>query len=168
MFNSRAFSIQKDPKVFSSSTEKDSLCFQLYNELQIQARLYNRIHQSYFIPSIVTAAISVIVISLYTCIRLHSVIPMPGFAFFPLLSTDGFSVIFVLRIASIVYRKSHKIVCVVVKSANQSRKTWFRKKTNSLEMLKIRFGSANFIDETTPLVILDFAFTQTVSLMLLT
>lgn len=155
-------------KVFRSQNDKDKIIFKLYNEFLITVKLYNRVFQAVFLPTLIATAIFVIIICLYTCIRLHGVIPMPGFAFFPLLSSDGFSVIFITRIASLVYIQSQRFVSEVRKSGKYSRRSWFRKKALSVDELKICFGSANFIDEMTPLVFLDFAFEKTVSLMLLT
>ncbi|OXA57584.1 hypothetical protein Fcan01_08307 [Folsomia candida] len=155
-------------RIFRTQDSKDQVVFRLYREFQIVVKFYNKVFQTVFIPTLVATAIFVIIICLYTCIKLHKVIPMPGFAFFPLLSTDGFSVIFISRIASIVYIKSRFFVTMVQNSSKNSRRTWFRKNAASLDKLKIRFGSGNFIDEMTPLVFLDFSFSQTVSLMLLT
>lgn len=92
-------------RIFRTQDSKDQVVFRLYREFQIVVKFYNKVFQTVFIPTLVATAIFVIIICLYTCIKLHKVIPMPGFAFFPLLSTDGFSVIFISRIASIVYIK---------------------------------------------------------------
>jgi len=114
-------------------------------------------------------ALFVIIVCLYVCVRLHQVIPMPGFAFFPLLSMDGFSVIYIIKIAAGVFVQSTNFVTTVRKSKQDyGRKTMYKKQVRSLDLIKIYFSKTNFVDKKTPLVFLDFAFAHTVSLMLLT
>ncbi len=67
-----------------------------------------------FIPAQITAGCLVIIIGLYTCLKLHSQVPMPGFAFFPLLSADGFAIIFISQVAAGVYTRSRNFVNVAL------------------------------------------------------
>lgn len=110
----------------------------------------------------------VIIIGLYTCIKLHSQVPMPGFAFFPLLSLDGFAMIFISQVAAGVLTRSKSFVEGTRKSKSYRRRSWFRKMARASYLIKIRFGSTNFIDKMTPLVYMNFCLTQTVSLIILT
>jgi hypothetical protein len=88
-------------------------------------------------------------------------------AFFPLLSLDGFAMIFISQVAAGVCQNSRAFVNAARKSRSYKRKTWFRKTAMSTSLIKIRFGSTNYIDNMTPLVYTNFCLTQTVSLVLL-
>lgn len=142
--------------------------FRVYHHIQLLAKLYNFCLQSVFIPTQMTAACLVIIIGLYTCIKLHSEIPMPGLAFFPLLALDELSMILISQSAADVYTRSH----IFVRDAPKWGKTLGRgefitKIMKATKVIKIRFGSTNYIDKMTPLVYLNFCLTQTVSLVLL-
>jgi hypothetical protein len=58
--------------------------------------MYNDVLQNFFISAVVAIAICSYKIGLFTCIRLNRRIPMPGFAFFPLIICDGLAMIFTI------------------------------------------------------------------------
>lgn len=93
---------------------------------------------------------------------------MPGLAFFPLLATDGFSVIFIVKVAAGVLSQSNKFLESAKNNWMFSSDSLFKKVANSLAKVKVRFGSTNFIDKLTPFIFIDFCLTNTVNLMLIT
>lgn len=166
--NFSVFHCHPGTPTFVSTAAKDRFCFHVYQHLRILGKLYNFCLQSIFIPTQISAACMVIIIGLYTCIKLHSQVPMPGFAFFPLLSLDGFAMIFISQVAAGVLTRSKSFVEGTRKSKSYRRRSWFRKMARASYLIKIRFGSTNFIDKMTPLVYMNFCLTQTVSLIILT
>ncbi|OXA62350.1 hypothetical protein Fcan01_00835 [Folsomia candida] len=146
---------------------QDGFCFRVYQHLRVLGKLFNFCLQSVFIPTQITAGCMVLIIGLYTCVKLHAQIAMPGFAFFPLISCDGLAIIFITQVAAGVYTSSSKLVKKARRSRRYGRNAWFRKMVRATHFIKIRFGSTNFIDQMTPLVYLNFCLTQTVSLVLL-
>lgn len=142
--------------------------FYLYRQIFLLNRKYDSVLQSVFLPSIITAACSCIIIAMYACLKLHRMIPMPGLAFFPLLATDGFSVIFIVQVAAGVLSQSTTFLQSVNNDSKFSNRSLFKKVAKSLGEIKVRFGSTNFIDKLTPFTFINFCFTNTVNLMLLT
>ena len=63
--------------------------FQFYKQVQILGIIYNERNQTVMIPTTIMATWFVMMICLYTCVKLHEVIDMPGFAFFPTILFDG-------------------------------------------------------------------------------
>lgn len=135
-----------------------------YRQLQLIETQMNVTFRALFIPGGFTTASVIVIFSLYVCIKMHSAIRMPGFAFYPTLLIDAMLVIGVdFASAGGVYSKSKRFVTICRKW--NSRKA-LRLEGKSLQPLKIRFGM-NFIDELTSLTILDFCLSQTVSLLLI-
>lgn len=142
--------------------------FFLYRQVHLLNKKYDRCLQAIFYPSIIFTACSAIIISLYACLKLHRQIPMPGLLFFPLLACDGFSVIFIVKVAAGVLNRSNRFLASARNNYMFSRQTLFKKIARSLGRIKIRFGSTNFIDQLTPFIFIDFCLTNTVNLMLIT
>lgn len=149
----------------NSWLEEDLL--ETYNTIRLLGILYNFCLQAVYIPTQVSAACSVIIIGLYTSVKLHSAIPMPGFAFFPLLAMDGFAMIFITRVGSEVVTCSKRFVQATRSCGEYGRSKEFRKRVAALDVIKVKFGGSNYIDSLTPLVLLHFCITETVSLILL-
>jgi len=151
-----------------SSTELkyNVILFRLYREVHILVKLYNGIFQTLYTPSVVAVALGELVAAVFVCIRLHAVVAMPGFIFYPLLIIDGLSVIVITKVAGEVFRKSKEFLRTAKKNTRECRRTEYRKQIRSFETMKIRFGAVNFIDEKTPLVFLDFSVSMVVSYLL--
>lgn len=106
------------------------------------------------------------IVCLYVSITKWKSLPTAAFVFFPLITTDTVIVVFgMLRLASKVLSKSQEKLIALNKCAPRNR--WFIQFLKSCPPQKVGFGSSNFVDEMTPLVITQFCISQTVSLMLL-
>ncbi|CAL8074380.1 unnamed protein product [Orchesella dallaii] len=147
---------------------RHSNIFFIYRQIQVMNKLYDEVLQAVFLPTIIGAACSCIIISLYACIKLHRMIPMPGLAFFPLLASDGFSVIYIVKVAAALLKQSEMFLETLRNNSKYSNKSVFKKVARSVVKIKVRFGSTNFIDQLTPFIFMDFCLTHTVTLMLVT
>lgn len=120
--------------------------------------------QDFFTPVGLSVCSNALIFALYVCIRLHDVIPMPGFVFFPMILGDAMLIIGVdFASAGPVYLTSKEVSSQWKMLAGKSQA---KRKARSFCPLKVRFGM-NFIDELTSLTILDFSVGQTVSLLVM-
>ncbi len=151
-------------KILTSS--QNPQIFSFYRQLQLVEKQMNATLAPFFTPGSLTFCSIGIIFTLYVVIKLHVNIPMPGFAFFPMLLTDILLVVGV-DFASLgkMYGASKSFVEPARKLTNSTKLV--RRSAMALQPLKIRFGM-NFIDELTALTILDFCLNQTVSLILMT
>jgi hypothetical protein len=143
-----------------------------YDQLQLLMKQMNVTFQDFFTPGLFMSTSNAIVFILYVCIKLHSDVPMPGFAFFPMVLMDAVLVIgFDFAAAGFVYAKSKSVIGRWTRMENRFRNNQSNKlvkaKACSFPSLKLRFGM-NFVDELTTLTILDYCLNQTVSLLLMT
>lgn len=118
-------------------------------------------------PAVVIGMPSVQILSLFVCIKLHDVVPMPGFLIFPLILVDTFiNNILTFTMASNVHNVSEQFLHDWSKRIPGGMDSSLRKQLKACNVLRIRFGS-NFVDRCTPLVIQDFCANQTMSLLLI-
>jgi len=83
----------------TTQLEHNRIILRLFREVHILLKLYNGIFQTLYTPSVVAVALGELVAAVFVCIRLHAVVPMPGFIFYPLLIIDGLSVIVITKVA---------------------------------------------------------------------
>jgi len=117
----------------------------------------------HFLPSMVLMIVVLFVLSMCGCLKLARVMPLPGFLFLPvtLLNCSTFVLLFCTK-ASNIYKMSGKYLV----SLRMIPDKLIRKSGNSCRALRVNVGS-NFIDKLTPLVIIDFSMSQTISLLLI-
>lgn len=123
------------------------------------------------VPSFIILTPALQVLLQYVCITRHQSIPMPVFFIFPLVWTNVIgNNILVFTLASWVNNVSIKILKknekAMVHKACSRRRSALMKEVKASTVLKIKFGS-NFIDSRKPLVIQNFSFSQTMSLILI-
>lgn len=112
--------------------------------------------------------IFVAIMGMFAILKLRHAIPFPAIMFFPIIASDGLSIIFIAKIAALAYVQSRTFLKLLSSNAkNYKKRSVFNRRLKSMDKIKIRFGG-NFCDDLTPLVFMDFWITQTVSLMLLT
>lgn len=143
--------------------------FREYMQLQLMVRQVNITFRDLLIPGTIAMISNLGVFSLYVTVRLHGVIPMPGFLFFPLLLSDTVLVIAIdFASAGFVYMESKNIVTEWQKNSSfrTRKKSMVHTKARSFSPLKFQFGM-NFIDELTSFTVLDYCLNQTVSLLLM-
>lgn len=136
----------------------------IYRQAQLITGKLNDCFQSQILPIIVSAIIQIF--SLYVSIDKWKDLPKVAFLFFPFYTVDATIVLFgLLRLASKVLARSEKTLIALKKCAPRNR--WFQRFRKSCPVQRVGFGSCNFIDQTTPLVITQYCISQTVSLILL-
>ncbi|CAL8132157.1 unnamed protein product [Orchesella dallaii] len=145
--------------------------YKIYRQVQLLAFCYNDIHKR--ILTMVTTALLqfVCIIGLFALIKFGGELIQPQFLMFAGLVVESVLYIFDSEggVKASVFSASkdllHSRNCVSI-GINQNSK-WVRRFTKSLPVLKIQFGSGNYFDELTPLVLIDFSINQTVSLLLM-
>ncbi|OXA54724.1 hypothetical protein Fcan01_11035 [Folsomia candida] len=142
--------------------------FHTYRCVQLLDRILNSALKGELVPAIIGLVPQIQVFSLFVCIRLSSKIPFPGVLLFPLILTDASVVNFVVNTlaAAVNTNSSNLLVDLNQELRGFSVRSSFRKELKASRPTKIQFGQ-NFVDKGTPLVIENFCFNQTVSLLLL-
>jgi len=143
-----------------------------YLVFQLQVGLTNVCLAPVINPGNVSALSIIIVIGVYTGIRLYYVIPFPMFAIFVALALDGVLAInFLLKECGKINKKSEQLLetfKIKLTSIKGDRKLMSlkRKEIESLSKLKIKMGSTNFFEMTTPLEVLHLCLDNVVNLLL--
>jgi hypothetical protein len=139
-----------------------------------------RIHQAYLslvndcigpviYPVIITSWSILIIIGVYTGMRLYGIVPFPMYILFVLLAMDGlFADVIVFKLAGDVHQQSLKLLgeWKTMLGKTQQQRKFIRKQLKSCNPLRIKLGSSNYIDICTPLVILDLCLDQIVTLLI--
>jgi len=143
-----------------------------YIVFQLHAGITNVCLAPVVYPTMVSAWGILIVVGVYTAIRLYYSIPLPMFAVFVALALDGVLVInFLLKECGKINKKSEQLLetfKIRLSSMKADRKLMSlkRKEVKSLSKLKIKMGSTNFFEMTTPLEILHLCLDIVVNLLL--
>jgi hypothetical protein len=138
-----------------------------YKQLQLLNINFNGLYQREFFATFMATILLIMIPSGYillTSYRLnHIVLILLGFiTFMEYLIITG---IFIM--ASKVWNASVKFKCAWRKNASLSSCPLSRRQAASLQNLKIKMGSYNFVETNTPLVFLSFCVEQTIALVLL-
>ncbi|OXA46128.1 hypothetical protein Fcan01_19255 [Folsomia candida] len=142
--------------------------FRTYRCIQLLDKVQNSAMKGQVVPAVLGLIPQIQVFSLFVCIRLYSSIQLPNFLLFPLILTDATVVNLVINtLAAGVYTNSS----MVLKNMTRGLETFpfrsgFRRELIACQPTKVQFGQ-NFVDKGTPLVIENFCFNSTVSLLLL-
>ncbi|CAL8128520.1 unnamed protein product [Orchesella dallaii] len=139
----------------------------IYRQIQLLVFTYNDIHRGILTPIETTFCQFVSILSLYGTIGLSNLVAVPLQLIFALMVVETTLQIFegedaikveIHRVSKYVLRKLRNLM------VNGSK----RVSIISLPVLSIHMGGGgNFFDETTPLVLLDFAINQTVGLLVM-
>jgi len=143
-----------------------------YRRYQLYTGIINVCLAPVVYPTMISAWSVLIVVGVYTAIRLFSSIPLPMYALFVLLAVDGVLVVnFCMVENGKINKRSEQILekfrlsLSNFKKAN--RKTFIeRKEVKSLGPLKIKMGSSNFFEMSTPLEILSLCVDNIINLLL--
>ncbi|OXA63516.1 hypothetical protein Fcan01_00133 [Folsomia candida] len=139
-----------------------------YRCVRLINKTLNHATQGQLVPAMIGVAPQLQVFAQFVCIKLYSKIPLPGFLFFPLLVVDStICNLIVESMAAKVNTNSVKLLSDLNRELKGLPvKSSCRKELRACTAAKIQFGQ-NFVDKGTPLVIENFCFNQTVSLLLL-
>ncbi|CAL8109670.1 unnamed protein product [Orchesella dallaii] len=138
----------------------------MYRRIQIMEKQLNACFRQQYFPLLLSGMTTLLIFCLYSCIRLHDKIPMPGFSYFPIVALNGIVSVLVMNTkAANVLEHSLDLVVKFRNDPTYKRKHWAKKMAWSLTPLKINF-MMNFVDKSTPLIFINFSLNQVVSLLL--
>ncbi|CAL8085861.1 unnamed protein product [Orchesella dallaii] len=139
-----------------------------FRELQIMSANFRWIYACYMNVGIVVSCMIVQIISLYSCFKLGSKLPVPMLIFYCMAAVDcGFVILVVYGGLAEVYKVSKCLNKELKGKVDVQVNRWFRTFFKSCQIIKVHFGETSCIDEMTPLNFEDFVIQQTVSLLLL-
>ena len=147
---------------------KDKVVFGTYQKVQLLSEMFNDTFQGIFLPTLMIGIWGVIIVSLYSSVKLHESIPMPGFAFFPLATVESLFAVWIIKVAAGVLAESENCLEEVRRNTNWGTKSVQYKMMKSMAKVKVRFGSTNFVDHLTPFNMTNHALSNCATLMLLT
>jgi len=143
-----------------------------YKQLQILSRYYNLIQQDTLVVAHLLMEQIAIVLCFYSLISLGAQLPLAKVGFF---LVGGFDGAVALLVVSSVLAQLHnvskdmksKLRKQTLVSVSPRQRRWIRQCIRSLLPLKSYIGQVNYVDELTPLVMMDFSISQTVSLLMM-
>lgn len=134
-----------------------------YRHLQLFVGQFNMASADLLFPAILGGCLGTLILGIFVCLKLGLTVLQFSFII-PLASLDSFIAVFLsTSFCSKVFQKSLKILGKF-ETRSKDRGRLCRKMVQSLQPLKIHFIS-NFVDNETPLVILNFAISQPVNLL---
>jgi len=138
-----------------------------YRTMQLLVQLFNQVHAKSIVVQLLFISSVIQIVTTYSIISVFQ-LPLPMFMILLLELLDGLLTIFgVYGFAGKVYSTSKKVVDELKRRSRGMKDKHGSKLVKSFPELKIGFGVANFIDQTTPLVILSFNNARVVDLLLL-
>ncbi|CAL8128789.1 unnamed protein product [Orchesella dallaii] len=147
--------------------------FLLYRQLQVLNRYYNLIQQNVLLTSMLLLVTNGLVVSAYVMLSNGRSVTFQQLFMFLNGGLNCFLIIVIqFGAMSKLYGESVMTIQNVGKSLAQvtldpNRSIWIRKYMRSLTPLKVSLGSVNFMDELTPINLLNFCLMQIVNLLLL-
>ncbi|CAL8122146.1 unnamed protein product [Orchesella dallaii] len=151
-----------------------------YRQLQILEGFFNWIHQDIVTPSTLNILIITTIISTYAMISMGTQLSIPHVILFScvlvnslaciVLMIGAFALVHVESTRMFRYIKEKLIPNLETNCSSYSERCKvkvIKKLVASLYILKVRIGSVNFVEKTTPIAILDFCLAQIVSLLLM-
>lgn len=152
----------------TATTTGHESCVQRYRMIQLIEKIMNAFLMEKVAPSLVCGMPLLQIVLQYVTITMYGGIAMPVFLMFPMTMVNAIvNNILIFTLASWVFNSSVKsLKKLEMRILQCTRRSVIRKQLKSCGRLKIKFGS-NFIDSGTPLVIQDFCFNQTMSLILI-
>ncbi|CAL8132758.1 unnamed protein product [Orchesella dallaii] len=145
----------------------------VYRQLQILNRYYNVIQQNVLISSTLVLVTNGFIISTYVMLSNgRNVTVLQLFMFLNGGSNCFLTILIQIGAMAKLYRESDKTIKELKRNLAKGKMigmkcNWIRRYLKSLTPLKVAVGSVNFIDELSPITLLDFCVNQIVSLLLL-
>jgi hypothetical protein len=138
-----------------------------YRELQILNVMFNSIYQWDFFAFVMGTILLLLIANGYFLISMHQIPTI--FLIFGIYVTfmQYMASILLFSVASNVWSNSSEFVCGWSKDGRLSTKPLTRKYRKSLQILKVKIGSTNFVELNTPFVFFSFCIEQTINLVLL-
>ncbi|CAL8092342.1 unnamed protein product [Orchesella dallaii] len=145
----------------------------VYRQLQILNRYYNVIQQNVLFTSTLVLVTNGFIVSTYVMLSNGSNVTVLQLFQFLNGGSNCFLVILIqIGAMAKLYGESSMVIQNLKKSVTRRdmsgrKRKWIQRYLKSLTPLRVAVGSVNFIDELTPINLLDFCVSQIVSLLLL-
>ncbi|CAL8092348.1 unnamed protein product [Orchesella dallaii] len=145
----------------------------VYRQLQILNRYYNIIQQNILLTSTLVLVTNGLIVSAYVMLSNGSNVTILQIIMFLNGGSNCFLVILIqIGAMAKLYGESTRVIQNLKKSVTQGevsgkKQKWIERYLKSLTPLRVAVGSVNFIDELTPINLLNFCVNQIVSLLLL-
>lgn len=165
-------SIQGTTRIWANYENSQASGMKDYRSLQILENRFNACFKNLFLPGILGSVSALFIFSLFVSIKFAQLVPLPGFLFFPLALFDcGVIILVEFSTAGFLHERSASLVEIyktqsMVGHGNNKVKKVTKMTAQSLAPLKIRMGM-NYVDKFTPLVILNFCVSESVSLIMI-
>lgn len=167
----RTFVSYAGRQIENANTRSNKTVWLTWRQVQLLSNEYRRIFSKRLV-GIFTAVISTVtIVSLYNSITVLKGGDATGGSFgytmlYAWASVVGSFLLFTNNgVSADVYKTSKEVQNRLKKKFRQDK--WIRRWLLSCPYIKIYFGSSNFFDDLTPLILLDFVIDQTVSLLLM-
>jgi len=140
----------------------------LWRRYQTSLALYNDANASVIIPLLCTSWEVVLILGMFIGIRLFGIVPLPIYFTFLIETFDGiFCVNFIYKAAEEISELSLELKDKWKYSSLAGNNPRLNLKyVRSCRPLKLKIGSSNFFEMTTPLVAMDFCLDQLVTLLI--
>lgn len=142
----------------------------MFRGIQILVDEFNRFHATYLILNKIFVFTVALVLGVYSSIRLSYILPAPQMLILRWGAVDclvgiviDFGVKAQIYLVSSELKTKHRNA--VLRNLLQNK--WFNRWVKSCPDLKVKIGSVNYVDKSTPLHLLSFCLDQVVSLLLL-
>lgn len=145
---------------------------QLFREIQLLCRLYNSVHQHHIIPGTVIIGVMIYTVCLYTLVISWSHLDLKTLLIFSNSLAIGTAIILAcFHLACRINTESKQFLETwntfkEIKGGSKRKLAILRRYTKSIQPLKIYFFESNFFERMTPVVILNFAMTAAINLIL--
>ncbi len=142
---------------------------QMYREIEILLGRLNGFHGGTLVVAYMLNCTSGFITALYTLVGLYRDMPFQVLLNCGIIVFDAFSAMkdFDGGYKSGVFRVSKKLISKVRENKTVMSERVLRRKVRSWRVLRVNMGADNYFDEKTPLSLMDFSVTNTVSLLLL-
>lgn len=137
-----------------------------YREIQLMVIIYRYLNGNFVVAMYLATGIVSEILAIYNCIALD--LPKQMFVFSlwaAIVNASNF--VFGFGCLANVFKASFEFKEKIVRNKELLKSKWFRRYIQSFQVLKISYGSGNFLEPMTPLVSQIFVCNQTVSLLLL-
>ncbi|CAL8068837.1 unnamed protein product [Orchesella dallaii] len=165
--------VQLVNKLIAAKSKQALKHLPLYRQIQILNHYYNALQKNDLLIAHEYLMIIGLIISVFTLIFLGTDVLLPQFVLYSLTGFDAAIALLVCNTTMGQMYSASKHFCTKKKDqiflnqvVNVQRK-WIQRYLKSCAVLKCNVGDVNFVEELTPLVMLDFCLNQTVSLLLL-
>jgi len=140
----------------------------LWRRYQTLLALYNDANANVIIPALCTSWEMVLILGMFIGIRLFGIVPLPIYITFLITTIDGiFCVNFIYKAAGEINELSLELKDKWKYASLSGDKPKLNLKyVRSCRPLKLKIGSSNFFEMTTPLVAMDFCLDQLVTLLI--